>query len=111
MNEIIQVINGNIIKLRFDVIVQSVFISGEQALVENVNSWSVQNTGLVIVKVNNKTLLPGPAPGLSGESYGVSGNLGEIYNRGYLTIQFNAGAGAAVELVQKYYIINSLTAL
>jgi hypothetical protein len=90
--------------IHFDVIVQPISISGEQPLVENLNAWSVQNTGNAIVKVNGKTLLPAPAPGLSGESFGVSGNLGELYNRRYITIQFQAGAAPQIELVQKYYI-------
>lgn len=94
--------------LNYDVVTKPVLLSGEQPLFELVNSWSVQNTGLVAVQVNGKTLLPAPAPGLSGESFGVSGNYGEVYNRQYLTIQFAAGAGPAVELVQKYYIIRSI---
>jgi hypothetical protein len=107
MNEFAQ-INGSFNILRYDVITKNVFISGEQPLFDLVNSWAVQNTGLVAVDVNGKTLLPAPAPGLSGESFGVSGNYGEVYNRLYLTIQFAAGAGPAIQLVQKYYIIRTI---
>lgn len=89
----------------YDVITAPVVTSGQYALVEMVNSWAVANTGNDTVKVNGKTLLPAPAPGLSGESFGVSGNLGEIYNRRYLTIQFQgAGNAPQVEITQKYYI-------
>ena len=89
----------------YDVITQPISISGQQALVQNVNAWAVANTGDDIVQVNGKTLLPRPSPGLSGESFGVSGNLGELYNRQYLTLQFQGvGANPQVELTQKYYV-------
>lgn len=89
----------------YDIITQPISVSCQQALVDNVNSWSVSNTGDEIVQVNGKTLLPRPGAGLSGESYGVSGNLGELYNRKYLTIQFQGGGvNPQVELTQKYYV-------
>lgn len=89
----------------YDIITQPIRTSGQHTLVENLNSWAVANTGDEIVQVNGKTLLPAPGAGLSGESFGVSGNRCEIYNRKYVTIQFQGGGGnPSVELTQKYYI-------
>ncbi len=67
------------------------------------NEWSVKNNGTVRVRVNGTPLEPPPAPGLSGESVGMRGNYGEVYNRTTLTVSFDAVAGASVVVVQKIY--------
>jgi hypothetical protein len=85
--------------------VKDITSGGTIQLLECVNAWVVENTGNDSVKVEGKTLLPSPGAGLSGQSFGFSGNQYEIYNKNQITITFaGVGANPAVQLVQKYYV-------
>lgn len=68
------------------------------------NGWIAINTGDDTVTVEGIILLPAAAPGLSGQSVSVGGNLCEEY-AGRINIAF-AGVGVApsLQLVQKYYV-------
>ena len=69
----------------------------------NLNGYSVRNVGTSVAIVNNKRLLPRPFAGVSGESFSMGGNLGELYE-GIIEIKFEAGGGDAIEVTQKFYI-------
>ena len=67
------------------------------------NGFLVENTGAVRAFANQKPILPPPAPGLSGESWGPYGNPGDIFV-GDLIISFDPGAGAEVWISFYIYI-------
>ena len=68
------------------------------------NGWTAINRGTSIVQVNGVPLAPPATPGLSGESFGVSGNIGELY-AGRVTCLFDvADTAPALVFVQKIYL-------
>lgn len=85
-------------------------ISGDVPLDSHCNSVLVINKGDTAAKINGITLKPFPPgfPNLSGESYSISGNKGEILkgNGGRLSVTFDAlpGVTPLVLIVQKYYV-------
>lgn len=82
--------------------------SGAVPVLKDCNGWVAINKGTTLVKVNGVDLNPPPAPGLSGESLGVSGNLGEVYSRPDIKVSFpTAGPGNVLLIVQKLYGANT----
>lgn len=76
---------------------------------EYCNGFLAVNKGNAPVIINGFPLLPPPAAGVSGESVGLIGNLGEIYvgNNGTIQIVFDltgAPSNPLVVIVLKYYI-------
>jgi hypothetical protein len=71
------------------------------------NGWTVINKSDVEITVNGIPLKPFPAghPELSGESFGVVGNIGEIYT-GFIDIAFltNPTTYKDVVVIQKTYV-------
>lgn len=68
------------------------------------NQWTVINRSTLAVRVNGMPLNPPPAVGLSGESFSVGGNAGEIYT-GRIQIVFDpAETAPSVVIVQKIYL-------
>jgi hypothetical protein len=75
---------------------------------KNCNGFLAVNEGTTTVKVNGKILQPPPAPGLSGEGFGIFCNVGEIYvgNNGAIDIEFPilpVGGIFLVSISQKFY--------
>jgi len=87
----------------YNVIVQTFTAQTEVEVTKFCNGVSIRNIGTVTAFINGIQLLPALVVGGSGESVQFGGNLGEIY-KGRLQLQFAAGAGANVEIVQKYYL-------
>ncbi len=90
----------------YNVIVQTFTGQTEVEVTPSCNGVSIRNIGAVTAFINGIQLLPALVPGASGESVQFGGNLGELY-KGRLQLQFNAGAGALVEIIQKYYLYES----
>jgi hypothetical protein len=70
------------------------------------NGWVVINKGTTIVTAQGVPLLPAPAAGVSGESYGVAGNTDEIFQEKFLNINIVApatGQSSTVVVIQKYF--------
>lgn len=93
---------------KYNIIPQSFFAPQEVTPDSKCNGWTAINKGDTLVIVNGIKLKPFPPghPELSGESFGVQGNLGEVYT-GIISIVFDAtGGGVAPEvlIIQKYYI-------
>ena len=87
------------------------FYSSQKLVIPKlVNGYLAVNKGTTTVIVNGFPLLPPPAVGLSGESTGLFGNIGEIYvgNNQQMDITFAAGVGGWVVIVFKFYVPNSL---
>jgi hypothetical protein len=71
----------------------------------NCNSLSFRNdsgVGGATVTVNGVLLNPALAPGMTGESFSIPGNLGEIF-KGRIDVAFSTGAGQ-LTIIQKYYL-------
>jgi hypothetical protein len=72
------------------------------------NGYVAVNIGDTIAIVNQKRLLPAPGPGLSGESAGVQGNLGEIFTgtNGSIPVFFGTplGVNPKVMIIEKFYV-------
>jgi hypothetical protein len=68
------------------------------------NGFVVINKGTAVVQVGQVPLNPPPGPGLSGESWGVTGNVGEVYSKQIIEVNFDASDTAPmVVLIQKVY--------
>lgn len=70
------------------------------------NGWTAINKGDSTVIINGSIELkpfPPGHPELSGESFGVQGNIGEIF-QGHITIDIGTGSTPAVLIVQKIYL-------
>ncbi len=98
--------------LPFNIIAQSYQNSQQLQLEELCNGYTAINTGDTLVYVNNVPLKPYPSghPELSGESYTVAGNFGEVYvgANGAISIAFVAGGAAPqVTIIQKFYLPNN----
>ena len=87
----------------FNVIVQVYNNTQEVEVAPKCNGWTARNIGSTVCVVNGITLQPPPGAGQSGESIEISGNEGEIY-QGRIQLRFNNVVGAAVEIIQKYYL-------
>lgn len=81
--------------------------SSEVPVYENCNGYVAINKGMDIVTVDNVELKPPVLPTLSGESFGVAGNLGEVYNRQSIKVVFQTTVGPNVLIVQKVYATNT----
>jgi hypothetical protein len=72
------------------------------------NGWLAVNTGDTPLRINNRTILPRPGAGLSGESVGTAGNAGEIFvgNNGVIALQIlpPVGINPQVQVTFKFYI-------
>jgi hypothetical protein len=91
---------------KYNLIPQSYFGPQEVVPDPRCNGWTAINKGDTLVIVNGIKLKPFPPghPELSGESFGVQGNLGETYG-GVISITFAAGGVAPeVMIIQKYYM-------
>lgn len=90
--------------LEYNVIQQTYTSQQDVEVSKYCNGFVARNIGNDTVFINGIQLLPAVAPGLSGETFSIGGNVGEIY-RGRIQIVF-AGAGLTplVEIVQKFYI-------
>lgn len=72
--------------------------------VERCNGFTATNIGAVICRVNGKLLFPSATPATAlGDSRSWGGNKDEIY-MGNIEVRFAAGAGALVEIEQKFYV-------
>lgn len=89
--------------ISYNVIVQTYTAQTEVEVTRLCNGVSIRNIGTVTAFINGIRLLPALVVGGSGESVQFGGNLGELY-KGRLQLRFAAGAGANVEIVQKYYL-------
>ncbi len=78
---------------------------GDVPLRQFCNGWAVTNVGTDIAVVNGKQCLPPAGAGLSGETVGMSGNYGEVYDAAVVQIVFLTQTGPHVELTQKVYSI------
>ena len=92
---------------------QSYFDSQSVQVIPFCNGWVAINKGDTLVRVNGIPLKPYPPghPELSGESYGVAGNLGEVFVGDNMVIQvvFDTAAGGVapwVIIAQKFYLPN-----
>lgn len=94
--------------LTYNEIAKTVTNSGDVPVLEGCNGFVAINKGADIVVVNGTQLLPPPGAGLSGESYGVSGNKGELYMRQAITVQFNTNTAPQLLIIQKVYARKSL---
>ena len=87
--------------------VEFIRVSGNYVLDRQCNGYVAVNIGDTVALVYNKPIKPAPAAGLSGESVGVQGNLGEIYTgqNGAIPILFNLplGTNPVVMIVEKIY--------
>lgn len=87
--------------------IMPVYYANSQPIVvpQNCNGYVAVNTGTTSVIINGITLLPAPAVGLTGQSYGVSGNEDEIFagNNGSILVNIPAGGGQVL-IIWKYYI-------
>ena len=91
--------------LKYREFIEQVRAGGESPLRQFCNGWSVTNRGADVVTVNGEICLPPAGPGLSGETVGVSGNYGEIYDGATVQIIFETQVDPLVELKQKVYSI------
>lgn len=89
---------------RFNAIRQQYTNQQSVAVADQCNAWAARNIGDDLVFVNGIPLQPPPGPGLSGESFSVTGNADEIFV-GRIDISFEGvNTNPAVEIVQQYYI-------
>jgi hypothetical protein len=88
----------------YNIIGQSYFESQQVNPDPRCNGWTAVNKGATLCIVNGIELKPFPPghPELSGESFGVTGNLGEVFT-GRITLDITPGAGAKLLLIQKFY--------
>jgi hypothetical protein len=84
--------------------VSTLVVSAEVAVDPNCNGFVVINNGDTPCTINGVPLNPSPAKGYSGESYGMAGNVDEIY-RGRIDIVFAPLVTSQfVTVIQKYFI-------
>lgn len=94
-------------QLCYNEVVQQYYASQMIQIPPNCNGYVAVNCGDTILWVNGFRLLPRPAVGLSGESKGAIGNLGEIFtgNNGQIQLVVDKTAGVApfLQIVFKFY--------
>ena len=84
--------------------VDTLVVSAEVAVDPKCNGFVVINNGDTPVTINGVPLNPSPAKGYSGESYGMAGNVDEIY-KGRIDIVFSSAVSSPfVTVIQKYFI-------
>lgn len=67
------------------------------------NSFTAINKGNGLVRVNNVVLNPPLGAGLSGESFTMPGNAGEVYTRPMITVAFDTQSAPNLMIIQKVY--------
>lgn len=87
----------------FEDITQVYTSSGRYEVQPNCNALLFTNIGLDAVTVNGKLLLPGIPGTTLGDTFGLGGNEGEVYNKKEITVIFATVAGPQLEVTQKYY--------
>lgn len=90
--------------VRYNLLV-STYAGNQDVVVDpKCNGWTAINKGTLVARVNGIPLNPPPAAGLSGESYTVGGNMGELYE-GRLQVVVGVGDPTPlVVIIQKIYI-------
>lgn len=90
-------------KVHFGMLTSDVRTSKQIEVDRQCAGFLAVNKGDTIAFVNQVQLLPPAAAGLSGESFGIEANAGEIYS-GSIVVQFESLAGnPQVILIQKFY--------
>lgn len=74
-----------------------------QAIPPMCNGYLIENYGTAIAFINDKPLLPQIAPGLSGESFSVSGNPGDYFT-GEIVISFDTVGVGLLWISYQIYI-------
>lgn len=79
--------------------------SGTVPVVRGCFAFMFTNVGAVIGFVDQMVVFPSATPATAlGDSRTLSGHLFDLY-AGTIDLKFNAGAGAAIEIVQLFYIL------
>lgn len=92
--------------LKYAFFPSNVILSGQVAILENCNSWTAINQGADVAKVGGITLHPGQIiDGIqqAGDSWGIVGHMGEVFNRQAVPVTFLTIVNPLVEFVQKVY--------
>lgn len=83
--------------------VDTVVQSGIITYFPGANGFLFTNTGLTIVRVNNKILYPGVPGTRVGDSVAIAAHKNDVF-KGIIKVVFDTGAGSELELVQVYYM-------
>jgi hypothetical protein len=94
--------------LRYKEYTSDVRAGGEIPLRANCNGWSFTNVGADVATINGRQCLPPVGPGLSGETVGVSGNYGEVYEELTVQVTLATTVNPHLQLTQKVYSIKRI---
>lgn len=80
---------------------------GNVKRVDNCNGFIAINTGDDLAWINDQPIYPGIIGTVTGESFSLVGDVGEIF-LGLITVKFQGvGANPEVTINQKFYILDS----
>ena len=97
-------ISKNFDLLTYEEDVQTYTASQDVDVFQHCNGFTAVVTGSDQVFINGHLMKPSTTPlTVTGDSYSVGGNRGEIYVKRRIRIQFVTTVNPIVEIIQKYY--------